>query len=270
MFAGIYYGGMYGGSTTSILLNTPGGVLVGDHRDRGQQDGQGRPSRAGVGDGGDRIVRRGNDRHHAVGAVRAGGVAVRRDARRAVVSRDHAVGAGRGHRGARVLRSCAACISLLLGLAIGLVGIDFADRPAARHVRPAAAVRRHRHRRDRGGGVRARRGAVGRGASAQAPRRGHPRRAAVDGQGATGSARGSRGCAAPPTGSRSARCPPVAPSCRRSCPTSPRRSSPSTRRSSARVPSRAWQVPRRPTTRRPRALWCRCCRWVCRPTPPPR
>ena len=24
MFAGIYYGGMYGGSTTSILVNTPG------------------------------------------------------------------------------------------------------------------------------------------------------------------------------------------------------------------------------------------------------
>src|SRR5918999_4746630 len=24
MFAGVYYGGMYGGSTTSILLNTPG------------------------------------------------------------------------------------------------------------------------------------------------------------------------------------------------------------------------------------------------------
>ena len=24
LFAGIYYGGMYGGSTTSILLNTPG------------------------------------------------------------------------------------------------------------------------------------------------------------------------------------------------------------------------------------------------------
>ena len=24
MFAGIYYGAMYGGSTTSILLNTPG------------------------------------------------------------------------------------------------------------------------------------------------------------------------------------------------------------------------------------------------------
>src|SRR4028119_744244 len=27
MFAGIYYGGMYGGSTTAILLNTPGVTL---------------------------------------------------------------------------------------------------------------------------------------------------------------------------------------------------------------------------------------------------
>ncbi|WP_442186039.1 tripartite tricarboxylate transporter permease [Rhizobium leguminosarum] len=27
MFAVIYYGGMYGGSTTSILLNTPGSSL---------------------------------------------------------------------------------------------------------------------------------------------------------------------------------------------------------------------------------------------------
>src|ERR687890_593350 len=26
MFAGIYYGGMYGGSTTAILINTPGGI----------------------------------------------------------------------------------------------------------------------------------------------------------------------------------------------------------------------------------------------------
>ena len=29
MFAGIYYGGMYGGSTTSILLNTPGESEIG-------------------------------------------------------------------------------------------------------------------------------------------------------------------------------------------------------------------------------------------------
>ena len=42
MFAGIYYGGMYGGSTTSILLNTPGRVGVGGHRDRGLPDGQAR------------------------------------------------------------------------------------------------------------------------------------------------------------------------------------------------------------------------------------
>ena len=41
-----------------------------------------------------------------------------------------------------------------------------AHRPAARHLRPAAAVRRHRHRGDRGGDLRRRRGAVGGGASA--------------------------------------------------------------------------------------------------------
>ena len=29
MFAGIYYGGMYGGSTTSILVNTPGETASG-------------------------------------------------------------------------------------------------------------------------------------------------------------------------------------------------------------------------------------------------
>ena len=32
MFAGIYYGGMYGGSTTSILLNTPGESVLGRSR----------------------------------------------------------------------------------------------------------------------------------------------------------------------------------------------------------------------------------------------
>ncbi|WP_425457562.1 tripartite tricarboxylate transporter permease [Devosia ginsengisoli] len=45
MFAGIYYGGMYGGSTTSILLNTPGESAFDRHRARGQQDG---PPGAGV------------------------------------------------------------------------------------------------------------------------------------------------------------------------------------------------------------------------------
>ena len=39
MFAGIYYGAMYGGSTTSILLNTPGESAIDRHGARGQQDG---------------------------------------------------------------------------------------------------------------------------------------------------------------------------------------------------------------------------------------
>ena len=38
MFAGIYYGGMYGGSTTSILLNTPRRERLDRDRARGQQD----------------------------------------------------------------------------------------------------------------------------------------------------------------------------------------------------------------------------------------
>ena len=39
MFAGIYYGGMYGGSTTSILLEHAGRKRLDRHRARGQQDG---------------------------------------------------------------------------------------------------------------------------------------------------------------------------------------------------------------------------------------
>ena len=49
MFAGIYYGGMYGGSTTSILLNTPGESSFDHDRHRGQQDGQGRSGRGRAG-----------------------------------------------------------------------------------------------------------------------------------------------------------------------------------------------------------------------------
>ena len=64
MFAGIYYGGMYGGSTTAILINTPGESALDGDRARGQQDGQGRPRRAGAGDVRDRFVRRGHHRHH--------------------------------------------------------------------------------------------------------------------------------------------------------------------------------------------------------------
>ena len=46
LFAGIYYGAMYGGSTTSILLNTPG--ESGHHRHRAGGQPMARSGRAGA------------------------------------------------------------------------------------------------------------------------------------------------------------------------------------------------------------------------------
>ena len=62
MFGGIYYGAMYGGSTTSILLNTPG-ERHDRHRDRRQHDGAQGPRRPGAGYGRDRLVHRRHHRH---------------------------------------------------------------------------------------------------------------------------------------------------------------------------------------------------------------
>ena len=270
MFAGIFYGGMYGGSTTSILLNTPGessSVITAIEGNKMAKAGRAAQALATAAIG---SFVAGAIGTAAAGGVRPGDVAVRGDPRRAVLPGDHAVRAGRGHRGAGLRRSCAALISLLLGLAIGAGRHRLADRAAARHVRAAAAVRRHRHRGDRGGDLRrsARRCGWPRICAGARPR--SSRSAGRGWARATGSGRGSRGCAAPRSGSRSARCPPAAPNCRRSCPTSPRRSCPSTPRSSARAPSRASPARRRPTTPRPQARWCRCCRWACPPTPPRR
>ena len=61
MFAGIYYGAMYGGSTTSILLNTPGESASVATVDRGLPDGPARPGPGRPRHRRDRLVRR---RHH--------------------------------------------------------------------------------------------------------------------------------------------------------------------------------------------------------------
>ena len=269
MFAGIFYGGMYGGSTTSILLNTPGessSVITAIEGNKMAK--AGRAAQA-LGHRRDRLLRRRHHRHRAAGRVRAADLAIRGHARRTVVSGDHAVRAGRGHRGAGLIEAARR------DLAVPRAGDRrrrhrLPHRPAPGHLRSAAAVRRHRHRHHRGRHLRARRSTLGRSASAPPPGRDHSGRPALDGPRATGSARGSRGCAAPRTGSRSARCPQAAPNCRRSCPTSPRSGSPSTTRSSARARSKVSPVRRPPTTPRPQALWCRCCRSACRPTPPRR
>ena len=115
-------------------------------------------------------------------------------------------------------------IALFLGLTIGLVGIDsITGQPRLTFGMPQLAD-----------GIDIVVVAVGIFAVGEAlwvaahlrrtPARGHPGRPPVDGPRATGSARGSRGCAAPRSASRSARCPPAARRSRPSCPTSPRRS----------------------------------------------
>ena len=48
MLAGIYYGAQYGGSTTAILVNLPGEILLGGHLHRRLPDGQARPRRRGA------------------------------------------------------------------------------------------------------------------------------------------------------------------------------------------------------------------------------
>ena len=101
MFAGIYYGGMYGGSTTSILLNTPGessSVVTAIEGNKMAKSGRAAQALATA----------------AIGSFVAGTIGTvllwvlvahgrrrRRQARRAVVLRHHAARAVRGDRRAR-------------------------------------------------------------------------------------------------------------------------------------------------------------------------
>ena len=71
MFAGIYYGGMYGGSTTAILINTPGesaSMATALEGNKMAKAGRGGP---GARDRGDRLVRRRHDRDHRACVPRA-------------------------------------------------------------------------------------------------------------------------------------------------------------------------------------------------------
>ncbi len=70
MFAGIYYGGMYGGSTTSILLNTPGESATVITAIEGHKMAKGRARRAGAGHRRHRLVHRRHHRHRAAGGLR--------------------------------------------------------------------------------------------------------------------------------------------------------------------------------------------------------
>ena len=71
MFGGIYYGAMYGGSTTSILLNYAGRDRVDRHGHRRPHDGAPGPRRRGADDRRHRIVRRRHARHARADVLRA-------------------------------------------------------------------------------------------------------------------------------------------------------------------------------------------------------
>ena len=108
MFAGLYYGAMYGSSTTSILLNTPGesGSII-TALEGNQMARRGRGA-AALGHGGHRLLRRRHDRHAAAELPRAGLRQARHHVRAGGIFR--ADGAGLHHRvdAARRLAWCAA------------------------------------------------------------------------------------------------------------------------------------------------------------------
>ncbi|CAA9324104.1 MAG: Tripartite tricarboxylate transporter TctA family, partial [uncultured Nocardioidaceae bacterium] len=157
-----------------------GGVVLGDHRHRGKQDGQERPRRPGTGHGRDRLVHRRHDRDRPAGGARPVGRRSGRPARRAVLLRDHAARAGCGHRRPRQLE--AARLHRAVPRACHRAGRS-QHRTVPADVRQPPAGRRDRHRRGRRRNLRHRRGAVGRGPPAPATAGDHPRRAALDGQG---------------------------------------------------------------------------------------
>ncbi len=124
MFAGIYYGGMYGGSTTSILLNTPGessSVVTAIEGNKMAKSGRGRrrpsppPPSARSWPAPSRTVARGivRARSWREFAVELGP---------ADVLRAHAAGLHHGDARCSARPRCAASPPLVLGLALGLRG----------------------------------------------------------------------------------------------------------------------------------------------------
>ncbi|KQU02760.1 tripartite tricarboxylate transporter TctA [Rhodococcus sp. Leaf7] len=124
MFAGIYYGGMYGGSTTSILLNTPGessSVITAIEGNKMAKAGRAAQALATA----------------AIGSFIAGTIGTMLLVLFAPMVSRFAVSLGAPSYLAIMLLALVAvtavlgssklrgCISLLLGLSIGLVGIDF-------------------------------------------------------------------------------------------------------------------------------------------------
>ena len=122
LFAGVYYGGMYGGSTTAILLNTPGRVPRWSPPSRATRW-RAPAGRARAGHGRDRLVRR---RHHRDRPADLRGPAVRRHRREVHARRLRRADGDRVRHRRHPARRLAAQGrgQLLIGLTIGLVGIE--------------------------------------------------------------------------------------------------------------------------------------------------
>ncbi len=159
MFGGIYYGAMYGSSTTSILLNTPGensSVVTAIEGHQMAKNGRGAAALATA----------------AIGSFVAGTLATFALALFAPVVVTFALQFGPADYfalmllafttvtavlGSSMLRGL---VSLLLGLGHRARRHRHADRPGAAHARHAATARRHSGRHPRGRAVRRRRSAV--------------------------------------------------------------------------------------------------------------
>ena len=159
MFAGIYYGAMYGGSTTSILLNTPGesaSIVTAIEGNQMAKRGRAGPALATA----------------AIGSFVAGTIATILLTLLAPLVVELALKFGPAEYFALMVlafitvsavlgsSTVRGLTSLFLGLLLGLVGIDEPDRPDALRLRRARTARRHRRRRPRGGPVRGRRDAL--------------------------------------------------------------------------------------------------------------
>ena len=158
MFGGIYYGAMYGGSTTSILLNTPGETgAIATAIDGHQMARNGRGAAALT--------------TAALGSFVAGTLATLALALFAPALASVALEFGPAEYFALAIVAFAAVTALLgaslarglfslfLGLALGLVGIDQLTGAGAILVRHPAAARRHRRRHSRDRPLRRRRDA---------------------------------------------------------------------------------------------------------------
>ena len=170
MFAGIYYGAMYGGSTTSILLNTPGESATMVTAIEGHQ-------MARAGRGGAALSTA------AIGSFVAGTLATLALSVAAPSLVRLALLFGPAEYFALMMLAFVMVCSLLgpvaaraaspasfIGLALGFVGIDGLSGEAAPHVRHPLPARRHRCRDRRRRSLRRRRGALGAGAGADAAR----------------------------------------------------------------------------------------------------